>query len=283
MHRTALRFGVLLLIIVGLVACSDPNRYDVTGRIVGFGDDTRIVIIEHDPVPGLMPAMTMPFKVLDVRELVDLQSGDAVRFTLQVTRDSSWIYNIAALPGEGGRETAPTDTYGPMLQVGDAVPDFALVDQDGRPLRLADFAETAFVVTFIYTRCPLPEYCVLMSRNMQQIQRAVGDTYGDRLRLLTISFDTENDTPEVLREYARKYTSNTDAWSFAVGTDEEIARLSEAFGVYYMTAAGEINHNLVTALVGPDGRVVSRWRGNDWSPDEVIEAVEELLTGSAKV
>jgi protein SCO1/2 len=283
-HRHA--FTGVLLVAVLLSACNFERTFDVRGQVVGFGDDQRTVIISHESVPGFMPAMTMPFRTTEPASLRILERGDAIRFTLAVTRDSAWIYDVARLPqgtplhlkDEVSHARAASDAT--VLELGDHVPPFALMDQSGSPFSLGEYAGTAVVINFIYTRCPIPTYCPRLSARFAELQPALRRTFGDDVALLTVSFDPKHDTPEVLAAYARRYTRDTKQWRFATGTEEQVDAITGAFGVSYRPGGGEIIHNLVTAVIGPDRVLRARWRGTDWAQDEVVSAVGESLAWS---
>lgn len=285
---TAMLMGVLL------AGCTPSQTHEVRGRVVGFGDDGRTVIVEHEEVPGLMPPMTMPFTAADTGAVGDLSVGDAVAFSYTLTRDSSWIEQVRRLPDSAvaarpaGETTAVPEaslaSRAPLLTPGDAVPPFDLVNRRGQPVRRADFEGQAFAVTFIYTSCPVPDFCPLMSERFAQLQPRLAERFGDRARLLSISFDPERDTPAVLSDYADRYTTaSPPQWTFATGTPQEIARLMAAFGVFTKEGQGDeqqILHNLTTAVIGPDGRLQQIWRGNDWTTEEVLQAMERALNPS---
>lgn len=282
-------FPLTALLLAGSLTGCMQRSYDVQGRVVGFGDDGRTLIVEHADVPGLMPAMTMPFETAESVDLDGLDQGDAVRFKLVLTRDRSWIEDLVRLPDSAvarhpAGEPVSMGDGGDLLQVGDAPPPVTLLDQQGDTLRLADFEGRALLVTFIYTRCPLPDYCPLMSQQFQRLQRELVPRFGDQVHLLTVSFDPEYDTPAVLRAYASRYTEDLDTWTFATGSADAIAELTGAFGIYYDGEGEQLVHNLTTALIDPHGRVQAIWRGNTWEVSEVAEAVERILgTPSADV
>lgn len=268
-----------------LLFIGGERSFEVKGRVVGFGDDGRTMIVEHEAVPGYMPAMTMPFKARAANELEGLELGDAVGFRLVVTSERSWIERVERLPQESvaaypaaGDEPKLTVPGGMrLLGPGDAVPEIVLIDQDGEPLHFSDYRGKALVVNFIYTRCPIPDYCPLLSRNFQRLQSELAQSFVNRVHLLSISFDPENDTPAVLQEYAQRYTEDLGTWTFATGLPEELGRATALFGVHSEEAQGQIVHNLTTALIGPDGRLVEVWRGNDWKPEDVLQSVARLL------
>ncbi|MDQ7040395.1 MAG: SCO family protein [Rhodothermus sp.] len=276
---------LLLIVLVLWTGCRFSRTYDVRGRVVGFGDDPHTLFIQHEAIPGYMPAMTMPFRTPDTAAAAQLRLGDPIAFTFHVTRDSAWITDIRRLPpgtrlnlDEGPR---PTLHGLPLLQEGDLLPEATLLTQDSLDLRTTDLQGYAVVLTFIYTRCPVPDFCPLMSRRFQQLQKPLKKHFGDRTRLLTISFDPAYDTPAVLRQYARQYTDDTRHWIFATGDSTTIRQLATQFGVHYETAGGEIIHNLTTALIAPDGRIIRIWRGNRWSPDEVLQAITSVLADTS--
>lgn len=288
--RSALAAAAVLglALIVALLAWrSGADRtFDVRGRVAGLGGDGRTVFVEHEEVPGYMPAMTMPFEAR--ADLPALDVGDAVAFRLVVGPEQAWIEGVERLPDDAVPEhpaegAAPTPLAGsgaPLLGPGDPVPDVRLTDQDGDAVQLSDYRGRALVLTFVYTRCPVPDYCPLMSRHFQRLQPALRRAYGNRAQLLSVSFDPEYDTPEVLRDYARRYTDELTNWTFATARPAELARLTAPFGVFTEAEGEQIVHNLVTAVVGPDGRVVRLWRGNEWEPDEVTAAVARALDGA---
>lgn len=286
-RHTVFIVGLALLLLtaalyVGVSLLDRGHVVEVQGRVAGFSEDHTTVIVEHEDVPGYMPAMTMPFSVQDPSELEGLRVGDAVRFRLVVRAEQSWIEQVEHLPEDAlplhpaaeGRPTLDAQDGTPTLEVGDVVPDFQLTDQDGEPLRLADYRGRTLVLTFIYTRCPVPDFCPLMSRNFQRLQAELEAASAEQVQLLSISFDPEHDTPEVLRDYATRYTDDLTNWTFATSSPAEIGRATTLFGVFTEEAEGQIVHNLTTALVGSDGRILKLWRGNDWKPAAVLAALK---------
>ena len=281
--RPVLQFLSLLTVLL-LAGCNLPRAYEVQGRVVGFGDDGYTVIIQHEEIKGLMPAMTMSFTVRDSLALNSFAVQDAIQFRLVVTQTGSWIDNLAALPDSavapypaGQPDPAfASATSPPILLQGDQIPTFSLVNQRSDTFELSAYEGRALLLTFIYTRCPLPDYCPLLSRHFQTLQPRLIERYGDTVHLLSISFDPE-DTPDVLQAYARRYTDDTSQWTFATGSTEEIDRIAGAFGITYEQNGQVFDHNLTTALISPDGRVYRLWRGNQWQPDEVMTALGKLL------
>ncbi len=229
-----------------------------------------------------MPAMEMPFILKDCTLATGLVPGDAVEFQLVVTKDDSWISHITKIEGTAveprALATVAGDANTAVLEPGHAVPDFTLTDQHGRPLHLRDFRGKAVVLTFIYTRCPLPNFCPLMSKNFASLQERFTKQFPDKVQLLSISFDPQFDTPETLSRYAALFQHQEDKnWLFATGTPAQVDHVTGLFGLIREPANGFINHDLRTALIGPDGKLVHVWRSNVWTPYEVQRRVGELF------
>lgn len=279
----------------GLASCSKPagpaeltqqsgaRTYVVRGVVRGAPDLTaRNVTIQHEDVPGFMPAMTMDFEFRDPQEVAAIRVGDAVAFKLVVTEKDSWITNVQRIDDASVRLPAPPATPPKRNEVarlkeGNALPAFELVDQSGRPIRRETFAGRPLLLTFIFTRCPIPNYCPLMGQNFRTLQQAIRaePNLKGRVNLLSISFD-EHDTPALLAGYAATFTDDLDSWRFATGTPDEVQKLTRAFAVLVQPEGGTISHGLATALVGADGVIRHLWRGNGWKPDEVLAALRPL-------
>lgn len=272
---------IVLVSLVTLAACSDVRSYETRGRVISLGEDGRSVVVDHEDIPNLMPAMTMRLRALDASELRDVAAGDAIAFRLNLNSDSTWIDRVAVLEPDAveGRPSQPAihENDGlTMAMPGEQVPSFSLIDQDGSEVSADDLRGRPYLATFIYTRCPLPDYCPLMSTRFQEIQRRLAIDDRD-VMLVSISIDPEYDTSTVMAEYGSRLTDDTSTWLFATGNPAQISRVATIFGVFYSEDNGEINHNLSTVLVGSDGRVRSIWRGNEWTVDEVVQTIERVV------
>ena len=276
--------GALLLYLFG------TQTYTVNGRVAGIEDGGRTLVVEHEKIPGYMPPMIMPFSVADSNMTASLAPDDAIQFRLAVTDDSASIIALRELPDTAVARN-PARTVTPMegeagntqmLQRGDRLPaDLTLTNQAGETVQIGDYRGQALVLTFIYTRCPLPNYCPLMSKRFATLQPQLREQHGQDAQLLSISFDPDYDTPKVLREYASRYTDRLDTWTFATGDSTQVQRATELFGVFTQVKdSDEITHNLTTALIGPEGRVQRLWRGNDWTPEDVRQAVARVAGSS---
>jgi protein SCO1 len=292
MTRRRRLLPLFLLVALAAPACrreaapASGQRYPLEGRVVEVDVASRKVTIAHGDISGFMPAMTMPFVVLekDAALLQHVGPGDAITATL-VARDSRYWLEDLVVVKKGVPD--PNATPGPRSQEphpGDAMPDVALVDQDGRSLRLADLRGKAVALTFIFTRCPLPEFCPLLMVKFAAAQALLTREPGlaARTRLLTISFDTAYDTPDVLRAFGRPLQKTTPPfthWSLATGKDEAIRALGGALGLDYVEESRSFTHNLRTAVLDPEGKLRRLFRGNDWTPEELVAELKAAAGG----
>jgi protein SCO1/2 len=283
-------FGLFLLGTLVIVACSrsapvtGPKRYPLRGTIVQVDVAERKLTIDHQDIPGFMPAMTMEFVVLekDAALLKEIGPGDAVTASLVVPDSRYWIEDIVVVKKAIRDPNAPARPPARQPKAGDPVPDVALVNQDGKSIRLSDYRGKAVALTFIFTRCPFPDFCPLMMRNFAAAQAALAANaeLRARTRLLAVSFDTKHDTPAVLRAYGEPFQKTSPPftlWELASGTDEAIRSLGSALGLDYVEEAGSFTHDLRTAVIDPQGRLVRLYEGNDWKPEELVAGLEAAL------
>lgn len=275
-----MRIALVFVLACFIVGCSDVRTFDTRGRVISLDAPAGYLVVDHEDIPGLMPAMTMRLRVPDQDLMRGVASGDAISFRLNLNDDSTWVDRISLLPPDAidGRPSQPL--VNPTSDVttampGDLVPPFVLVDQTEARITQEELLGRPYLITFIYTRCPLPDYCPLMTQRFIALQRQLVEN-GDDTRLVSVSVDPEFDTPDVMAEYGARVGADFDRWTLATGSPDDISRVATIFGVFYSEGDGEINHNLSTALVGSDGRVRSVWRGNEWSPDEVIDAIRQV-------
>ena len=209
-----------------------------------------------------------------------IAAGDEITATLVIDGSHSWLENLIIT-----RQSAnPSAIPGVMIaKEGDEVPNFTLRNQDNRQIHLKDYRGKALLLTFIYTRCPVPEYCTLMSNNFAEVERALAQDPGiyERTHLLSISIDPTYDTPQVLRSYGaahtERYQNETFAhWEFAGGTTEQVKDVAQFFGLTYFPENDQIIHSLRTAVIGPDGKIVKVYRGNDWKPEELLKEIQAV-------
>ena len=271
-----LAFGLFVL----ASACSNAREYPLKGQVLFVDPAKQEITVKHEDVRGFMPGMTMPFKVPDKTEFGSVAPGDLITATLVVEETAGYLVDVAKtgsapLPPEA--KLLPRAT---ILEPGDAVPDVSFTDQTGASRRLSDWRGKVVALTFIYTRCPLPNFCPLMDRHFAIVQRQVKAEalLDSRVHLVSISFDPAHDTPEVLAKHAARVGADPGQWSFVTAPWEVIDPFARVFGVAIMRddkPTQEILHNLRTAIIGKDGRLVRVLNGNEWTPEELLTAIRE--------
>ena len=238
--------------------------------------DRKKLVIAHDAIAGFMEAMTMEFDVANGETPGAFTPGDVLAFRLSVTDARSWIDQLRKT-GHVDVTPLPAKLSG-SLPPGAPLPDCALVDQRGGAFRLGDFKGRALAFTFIFTRCPLPDFCPLMNRNLAEVQRELSpDPSRANWHLLSISIDPEYDTPARLAEYARPYLGDGAQWTFATGETAAIQKLGEAFGLTVARNGERIDHTLRTVVVDAAGRVQKVFAGNEWSTAELIDEMQRAM------
>ena len=287
-----LRTGKLLLVVsIALLASachsSKPataKRYPFTGRVVSVDNNARSAVIDGDQIPGFMEAMAMPYKFKPESAYRELEPGDSISAEVVVVdhdaKDQNaepdyWLENVK-VTGHAPTPPAAAANAMHMPAPGEDVPDFPFTNQDGKKISLAQYRGKVLFITFIYTRCPFPDFCPRMSSNFNDIYKQMGNNAALKgAHLLTISFDPEHDTPKVLRDYGFSVAHTKDAslfknWEFAVLRAEDLPKICEFFALTVKPEEGQITHNLSTSVIGPGGKIVRWYHGGDWQVSDLI-------------
>ena len=278
-HRRVSRVALLAVILVLATTACVAKRYPVSGMILKVDKAERTIVVSHEKIPGYMDAMAMPFRVRDAAALDLLRPGLRVEFTLVVNKQESYAERVRL---QGGAQFEPDKSYpapAPSTQaaVGQPVPDFELVDQSRRPLKLSQLRGQVVAVTFIYTRCPLPDVCPRLSSNFAKLQERFRDRMGRDLTLLSVTFDPQFDKPEVLAQYGRGWKADTEGWRFLTGTLPQIREVCGLFGVDFWPDEGLITHSMRTAVIDRQGRLAANLPGRDFTAHQLGDLVETIL------
>ena len=268
------------------VADSSYKSYKLRGKVVSTNSATGEVTLNHEAIPGFMDAMTMPYKLKDANILSELHPGDVITADVLVSQgsDANVFLDHIVVVAQGKPDYKPAAIYH-VPATGDSVPDFRLRNQDGRTIHLGQFRGKDLLITFIYTRCPLPNFCPLVTRNFARIEKQLSaDTkLKGKTHLLCVSFDPAHDTPERLKAYGEEYIGS-DAkatfanWDFAVPEDAVLKEMARFFDVGITNESDQtITHTLSTTLVDRNGKVVKFYPGNEWTPDQVFGDVKQSL------
>ncbi|MFZ0823521.1 MAG: SCO family protein [Terriglobales bacterium] len=291
MRLAKLQFALtpVVLLLTLSVGCNRTKKYPLQGEVVAKNAATNEITVNHGDIPGFMPAMAMPYRVKDPAVVQELQPGDQIAAEVMFGKNPSdyWLEDVR-ITRQSPRPSTPA-VVPKMVLPGERVPDAALINQDGREIHFSDFAGRALLVTFIYTRCPMPDFCPRLSSQFAQIHNELKKNPEDyaKTHLLTISFDPKYDTPLVLRKYGLAYldgdASGFSHWDFATTNPKDLRRLAEAFGLRYEGENDQISHAMDIVLIAPNGTVAQYWSTN-WTWTELMASMQNAahVTAAAR-
>lgn len=276
------RFALGLLLLAALLAACDvaqhsrrARRVEATGVVEAVDAELKQVVIDHEDIPGVMPAMSMSFDVGDPRLLETLAPGQKIEFTLELRERSLRVVAARVIedPGVAGR-SGTLEPAGFARAVGEAqpAPDFALIDQDGKPVSLASLRGHVLLLDFVYTHCPGP--CPILTARHVEVQRALPPELAEKVRFVSISLDPARDTPQALRAYATARGADLARWSFLTGEAGTVTDVLERYGVGAKPGEnGEIDHLVITYVIDAEGRIARRFGGLEHGRDTLVAAL----------
>jgi protein SCO1/2 len=269
-------------------AADGTTTYKLTGIVREIDKDSGEVMIRHEEIPGFMKAMTMPFDLKGQEVLGELFVGDEVEGQLVVKSDDMQLKDVvitnpappaAITVGPDGKVEIKAKPV--VLSPGELAPDMTVTLEDGKKAKISDYRGKTLVLTFVYTRCPVPTFCPLMDRKFGEVAARLRNTpREDKVRLLSISFDPEHDTPEVLASHAKARGAKAPLWTYSVASHEELAKFGPQLGLIYGPGEKEIMHNLCTAVIAPDGTIARLdvgKAGGDWSIDDMVATIVKTV------
>ena len=275
-------FALILCVSVFFSSCKNPPKtFALTGHVIGKQPEAQQLIIDNDDIPGFMAAMTMPYAVKDSDGFQRVQPGDLIRADVIVEQPGKfWLEHLTVI-GKAAIQTPAEGAAPHLLRVGDKIPDVPMVNQDGKTLHFSQFKGKVILLTFIYTRCPFPDYCPLLSRNFAGIQKELAknpDEY-NKTHLISITLDPNYDKPQILREYGLSYLEHDPKgfqhWDFVSATPADLQKLAGSFGLSFYEQSGLISHGMNTILLAADGTVAGMWPDNEWKTAEVLAALRK--------
>ncbi|HET9469142.1 MAG TPA: SCO family protein [Vicinamibacterales bacterium] len=280
------RVFALVAALATAASCSSAKTYEMRGQILGINRDKMEILVKHEEIPGLMAAMTMPWKVQHANMLDNLGPGDLITSEIVVENNQGVITKITKLgtakpdmPAPGG----PAQSGVKYLTPGDTVPNQAFIDQHGNPRDLNTVrGNRALAITFIYTKCPIPTFCPAMDRQFAEAQALIKEKgLAGKAGLLSVSFDPKNDTPAVLTQHADKLGADPKVWTFVTGDREAIDRFASSLLLTLVRGEAanpdEIGHTLRTTVIDKHGKIAKSYSGADWTPAELVADLERLL------
>ncbi|HVU27661.1 MAG TPA: SCO family protein [Verrucomicrobiae bacterium] len=285
MKRLNFLLAGLMLVLAGCKRASPENSsiktYDAHGIVRQIASDRRVITIQHDTIANYMPAMTMDFNVKDTNELNSISPDDEITFKLLVSETNSWIEGVHFVAHQIENITnneVLIHVASDELEQGDVLPDYELTAESGKRIHFSDFRGKALAFTFFFTRCPLPDYCPRMNRNFEEAREMLlADTNAPaNWQLLSISFDPEFDSSEVLANYASLYReTNAGHWLFAAAPTNTLAQLAPRVDLMVMRQGATISHNMRTVVLDPNGKIFCQFDGNAWTPEQLADAIKK--------
>lgn len=288
--KTTPHAWLLFLLLCSSARSLAEQRYPVRGLLLRVDPDRKSMVVSCDAIPGYMEAMTMPFSVENPKELSNLKSGDMIDFTLRVDSNSSSAESIRLHRYEGLEpdplaarrlkllEKAVSVPAMAPVGIGNTVPNFTLIGQDGRRVSLSAFRGKIVALNFIYTRCALPNFCFRSSNNFGNLQRRFRKELERRdLALLTVTFDPAHDSPQALAKYARIWKADSRWWHFLTGGSDAVRRVCDMFGEDFYQDEGLMDHSLHTAIIDRQGRLVANLEGNEFSAQQLGDLIQTRL------
>ena len=274
----AFLFACLCFVLCG---CGKTERhYDFNGRVVSKVSETHTLVVDHENIPGFMSAMTMPYPVAANVDLSGVEAGDQVMARVVVDKNGDFELTKVAVTDSSHRQKEVKETR--QLFPGQEIPDVELVNQDGKKIRLSDFRGKTVLLTFIYTRCPMPTFCPRLSSLFAAVEKELAKDPQEysRTQLISVSIDPKFDTPPVLRKYGLAYLGEDEKrfehWSFTVPSAENLKKLAQAFALIYEEEDNQIAHSMSTVLIGPDGRLIKEWNVSDWTTVDAVAAMRQV-------
>lgn len=267
------------------VSVNGERRFPLSGKVISADPARKVIVVSHDEVVGYMPAMTMDFPV-SAGDAAAATPGERIRAQLVVSRDNTvrlediWPDDKASVDNVGaGARMLHQDTFekgkGAFREIGEAVPDFVLYDQNARVVGSSRFRGKQVMVNFIYSRCPVANMCPLSTSKMMATQKLAREAGVSNIEFVSVTMDPAHDTPGVLRDYADQRGIDTTNFSFLTGPEPTIRDLLTQFGVIAEFKGELLDHTLATLLVDEKGRVAWRADGSQWQPKEFVERMHK--------
>jgi protein SCO1 len=290
------RFALLLLAaLLAPFPTLTQQRYSAKGLVLAIDKGHRVMTVSCEDIPGYMDAMVMPIEVRGAGELDSLARGTLIEFSLVADKEHPYAENVhirnfdsleldplsarrlRLLDGAMDQSLSPNH----VLKVGQPAPDFSLTDQNREHVTRSQFVGKVVAITFVYTRCPFPNFCFRLTNNFARLQKRFADEMGRNLVLLTISLDPVHDQPETLAEYGRTWNTDAKGWHLLTGPPAEVQKFCERFGVAFFPDEGQLIHSLHTLIIDRQGKLAANLEGNEFTAEELGDLVQSVLKRDA--
>ena len=288
-----------LFLVVTLLLVAGPGRaehtYSASGLVLRVDQANGSLVISCEKIPGYMDAMVMSFPVSKTEKLAEVGVGAMIEFKLVVDGESAHIEGIRVHRYDGAEqdpssarrlkilaEVMEGSKELPSLKPGKPVPDFSLVDQEGRKVALSEFAGKVVVLTFTYTHCALPSFCFRIANHFRLLQKRFAEHLGRDLIFVSITFDPVHDTPEVMAKYGKTWNADPRSWKLLTGAPPEVEKVCHLFGISFWPDEGLMTHSLHTLVVDRDRSLVADLEGNEYSADQLGDLVQTVLVRTGR-
>ena len=276
---------IITLIIYIVSSCFDSRKiYDVTGVVLDINLDDKKVLIDHDSIPNFMMPMIMPFNIENKNVIKNINKNDSVQFKFIITEKNSYAmdFNILGKRIDNNEDEDEDDFWKDdeytKKGIGEKLSNVTLLDINAKATSLDDYVGKFVFISFIFTRCPVPNMCPAVVIKNGVIARKFKDN--DKLKLVMVSFDYLYDTPEILESYYKSSIKDFPNWNVlsSVGKINDLYTLSSEIGCeYWGIEKNNIGHNLRSALIGPDKTLLKVWQGDEWLAGSVSDEIENYM------
>ena len=273
---------IIYLLIIFIYSCGENNKiYNVSGVVISTNENERSIVVDHDSIPGFMMPMVMPFNVINIDAVKELSPNDSIHFKFTITDKSSYAHDFVVV-GKRSNEIDEDDFWDDdeynKKEIGEEMSNITLINLDGNPVELSQYKNNYVFISFIFTRCPVPNMCPAVVIKNGVLARQFKES--DKIKFFMVSFDYVYDTPEILKSHYGDAISNFPNWTVwsSVGKISDLYTLSSELGCeYWGIEENNIGHNLRSALIGPRGKLLNTWEGDDWLASSVGKEIENYI------
>tara|TARA_B100000408_G_scaffold110619_1_gene87481 strand:- start:238 stop:1071 length:834 start_codon:yes stop_codon:yes gene_type:complete len=269
---------IITLSLLLAIGCSKKS-YPVRGTILEVRKESNEFLIHHDEIPGFMMAMTMPFKLADSLDINRFEVGDSLKFHLEMNENKTNAANFQLL----GKGTLPEtddmwdDEY-PPLEIGQIFTNVTFLDLDSNDVSLSDSDGKFRLISYIFTRCPMPNMCpAVVTKNQYLAQVFKADL---NMEFVLVSFDYTFDTPTVLKNYyggILESNPNLIVLSSTGHLNDIFSLAGQSYVSFWGVDENDIGHTLRSVLIDPERRLMKVFEGTDWRPEAAERDIRNIL------
>ncbi|MBT3590028.1 MAG: hypothetical protein HOD28_07440 [Candidatus Marinimicrobia bacterium] len=270
------------LLLISIFGCTEKTTYSVVGTITDIQIKEKTVIVRHDSIPGLMMAMTMPFQVKNLKEIEHLSNGDSIHFDFIWMDGSTYIEKINVVGKGNGFEEDNEDNFWEeesfQKSLGDIIDNGSFLNDSGGLVQLSESDGKFRIISFIFSRCPMPNLCPAIVFKNQYLASVFKDN--NQVELIMISFDYEYDSPKILMEKYGPAISQFPQWHIwsSQNHSSDITWLAKQTGFeFWGVEQNQIGHNLRTIILDPKRRWIKTYVGDQWRGKDIKNDLNQIM------